>query len=171
MEQLDEACDTFLECSAICSDNNDIYGLLDCLSNLVFIHETQEKWDVVFELYQKILEAFQELKDYKGIITSYFNLGILEKNHNDLEEALIYFKEGTNQAIDSNYLELIIKGLGYIGETLFYLGKIREAKDEFVRALKLAKKIKAKNAVIQLNILLNSLGLNDKDIENELNPP
>jgi len=169
LEELDEACDIFLECSSLCSDNSDIYGLLDCLGNLISIHEALEKWDVVYELYKKTLEAFQKLKDQKGIIISYFNLGILEKKNNNLEDALIFFKQGTNQAIDSNYAELIIKGLGYVGETLFYLGKVREAKNEFIRALKLARKIKAENAIIQLKILLNSLGLSDNEIENELN--
>jgi tetratricopeptide (TPR) repeat protein len=168
LEKLDEACDIFLECSAICSDNQDIYSLLDCLGNLILIHERQEKWDIVFELYSKSLDAFLELKDSKGIITSYFNLGILQKKNNNLEDALLYFKQGTNQAIDSNYVELIIKGLGYVGETLFYLGKHRDAKNEFIRALKLAKKIRANNAVIQLEVLLNSLGLSNDDIKSEL---
>ncbi|UCC19434.1 MAG: tetratricopeptide repeat protein, partial [Promethearchaeota archaeon] len=37
LNKLDEACDIFLDCSAICSDNNDIYHLLDCLGNLIHI--------------------------------------------------------------------------------------------------------------------------------------
>ena len=110
LEQLDEACDIFLDCSAICSETKDIYGLLDCLGNLIFIHETLERWDIVFELYNKTLEAFQELKDSRGIITAYFNLGLLQKKYNDLEDALLYFKQGTNQAIESNYAELILQG-------------------------------------------------------------
>ncbi len=168
LNHLDDACDIFLECSAICSDTNDIYSLLDCLGNLVYIHETLEKWDVVEELYKKSLAAFKELNDSKGIIVSNFNLGILGKKNRDYDKALIFFKEGTNQAIDSNYAELIIKGLGYIGETLFYLGKVKEAKNEFIRALKLAQEIDAKNAIIQLKILLKSFGLDDNDIKQEL---
>ena len=164
LNQLDEACDKFLECSAICSDNNDIYNLLDCIGNLIHIHEIQEKWDVVFEL----LEAFEKLKDAKGIIVSYFNMGILRKNSSNLEEAINCFKNGTNRAIDSNYTELILKGLSYIGETLFYQGKLKEAKNEYIKALNLAEKIKSKNSIIQLRVLLNSLGLSEKDIENEL---
>jgi len=169
LNKLDEACDTLLDCAAICSDNNDIYHLLDCLGNLIHIHETQEKWDVVFELYLKSLEAFKELRDNKGIIVTSFNLGIIQKKSQKYEEALDYFKIGTNIAIDANYAELIIRGLGYVGETLFYLGKVRDAKDQFVRALRLADKMKAKNAIIQLRILLKSLGLSEEDIENELN--
>jgi len=168
LNQLDEACDKFLECSAICSDNNDIYNLLDCIGNLIHIHEIQEKWEVVFELYKKSLEAFEKLKDAKGIIVSYFNMGILRKKSSDLEEAINYFKNGTNRAIDSNYTELILKGLSYIGETLFYQGKLKEAKNEYIKALNLAEKIKSKNSIIQLRVLLNSLGLSEKDIENEL---
>ncbi len=121
LNKYDEACDIFLDCSAICSDNNDIYNLLDCLGNLIHIHETSERWDVVFELYIKTLKAFKEIKDNKGIITSYFNLGILQKKNNDLEEALRYFKKGTNLAIDGNYAELMIRGFSYVAETLFYL--------------------------------------------------
>ena len=168
LNQLDEACDKFLECSAICSDNSDIYNLLDCIGNLIHIHEIQEKWDVVFELYLKSLEAFEKLKDAKGIIVSYFNMGILRKKSSDLEEAINYFKNGTNRAIDSNYTELILKGLSYIGETLFYQEKIKEAKNEYIKALNLAEKIKSKNSIIQLRVLLNSLGLSEEDIENEL---
>jgi len=48
------------------------------------------------------------------------------------------------------------------------LGRIKEAKDEFVKALHLAEKIKATNAIFQLKTLLKSLGLSDKDIENDL---
>ena len=169
LNELDEACDTLLGCAAICSDNKDIYHLLDCLGNLILIHEAQEKWDVVLELYIKSLEAFKELEDTKGIIVTSFNLGIIQKKSQKYEDALDYFKTGTNIAIDANYAEFIIRGLGYVGETLFYLGKIRDAKDQFVKSLKLANKMKAKNAIIQLRILLKSLGLSEEDIENELN--
>ncbi|MCK4286309.1 MAG: tetratricopeptide repeat protein [Candidatus Lokiarchaeota archaeon] len=168
LNNLDDACDKFLECSAICSDNNDIHNLLDCLGSLIQIHEKQEKFDVVFELYKKSLHAFKELNDAQGIIISYFNLGILKNKSKEAEEALRYFKKGTNVAIDSNFTELILKGLSYIGENLFYQGKIKESKNEFIKALGLAKKVNAKNAILQLKILLNSIGLNEKDIEREL---
>ncbi len=168
LNQLDEACDIFLECSSICSDNNDIYNLLDCLGNLIQIHEKEEKFDVVFELYKKSLQAFKELNDTQGITVSYFNLGILKNKSKEAEEALRYFKKGTNVAIDSNFTELILKGLSYIGENLFYQGKIKESKNEFIKALDLAKKVKAENAILQLKILLSSIGLNEKDIEREL---
>jgi tetratricopeptide (TPR) repeat protein len=168
LNKFDDACDVFLDCSAICSDNNDMYSFLDCLGSLIYIHEHTEQWDIVFDLYKKTLKAFKELNDNKGIITSYFNLGILQKKTNNLEEALRYFKKGTNTSIDSNYAELIIKGLSYIGETLFYLGEKKEAKNQFIKALHLAKKIKAENAEVQLRVLLQSLGLQDKHILEEL---
>jgi tetratricopeptide (TPR) repeat protein len=168
LNQFDEACDILLDCSAICSDNNDIYNLLDCLGNLIYIHETNKKWDVVFELYKKILKAFKEINDIKGIITSYFNLGILLKRENNLEDALIYFKKGTNIAIDANFAEYIIRGFSYVGETLFYMGLLKEAKNQFIKALHIAKKVEAENAIIQLKILLQSLGLQDKNIIEEL---
>lgn len=168
LNDLDEACDIFLECSAICSDSNDIYNLLDCLGNLIQIHDKQEKFDIVFELYKKSLQAFKELNDTQGITISYFNLGILKNKSKEAEEALRYFKKGTNVAIDSNFTELILKGLSYIGENLFYQGKIKESKNEFIKALNLANKVKAENAILQLKILLNSIGLSEKDIEREL---
>ncbi len=168
LNKLDEACDIFLDCSAICSDNNDIYNLLDCLGKLIYIYEKNEKWDMVFELYKKTLKAFKEINDFKGMITSYYNLGILEKNNNNMGEALRYFKKGTNIAIDANYAELIIKGLSYVGETLFYLGEIKGAKNQFIKALHLANKINAENAKLQLSVLLQSLGLQDKQIIEEL---
>ncbi|MHA1987047.1 MAG: tetratricopeptide repeat protein [Promethearchaeota archaeon] len=168
LNKLDDACDAFLDCSAICSDHNDIYSFLDCLGSLIYIHEQTEQWDIVFDLYKKTLKAFKELNDNKGIITSYFNLGILKKKSNDLEEALRYFKKGTNTSIDSNYAELIIRGLSYVGETLFYLGEKKEAKNQFIKALHIAQRIKAENAEIQLRVLLQSLGLQDKHILEEL---
>ncbi len=169
LNQFDEACDTFLDCSALCSDNNDIYNLLDCLGNLIYIHEKIEKWDVVFELYKKTLKAFKEINDNKGMITSYFNLGILQKKEYNLEDALLHFKKGTNIAINANYVESIIRGLGYVGEVLFYIGRIKEAKNQFLRALHIAKKIGAKNAITQIKVLLKSLGLQEKNINEELN--
>jgi tetratricopeptide (TPR) repeat protein len=168
LNYLDEACDKFLECSAVCSDNNEIYSLLDCLGNLILIYEKQEKFDVVFELYKKSLKAFKEINDAQGITISYFNLGILKNKSKEANEALRYFKKGTNVAIDSNFTELILKGLSYIGENLFYQGKIKQAKNEFIKALNLANKVKAENAILQLKILLNSIGLSDNDIEKEL---
>lgn len=168
LNQLDEACDVFLDCSAICSDKGDIYNLLDCLGNLIYIYENTGQWDVVFELYKKTLKGFKEIKDSKGIITSYFNLGILKKKIEDMRGALLYFKKGTNIAIDSNYVDLIIKGLGYTGEALFYLGELREAKTQFIKALHLSEKINAENAKVQLKILLKSLGLDNNQILDEL---
>jgi len=167
-EKLDEACDVFLECSELCSDKNDIYNLLDCLGNLIHIHETQENWDVVKELYKKTLEAFEKMKDFKGIIVTYFNLGILEKKENNSQNALYYFEKGTQRAKQSNYSELIIKGLSYIGEALFYLGNIKSAKDNYLEALYIANKINVKNAIIQIKVILNSFGLNERQIEKEL---
>ena len=168
LNQFDEACDVLLDCSALCSDNNDIYSLLDCLGDMIQIYEKQENWEVVFELYTKTLEAFKELNDSKGIIISYFNLGILEKKESDFHQALIYFKQGTNKAIDSNYAELILKGLSYIGEVLVYQGELKEAKETYIKALNLAEKIMDKNSVLQIRILLNSLGLNEREIDKEL---
>ena len=168
LNQYDEACDILLECSALCSDNNDIYNLLDCLGNLIQIYEKQENWDIVFELYIKSLEAFKELEDIKGIIVSYFNLGILKKRENEFNQAIIYFKRGTNKAIDSSYTELILKGLSYVGEILVYQGQMNEAKDTYIKALNIAEEIKAKNSILQIRILLNSLGLNEEEINREL---
>ncbi len=168
LNKLDEACETFLKCSAICSESNDLYNLLDCIGNLIQIHEKQEKFDIIFKLYKRSLEVFKELKDTQGMIVSYFNLGIIEKKFEKIDESLRYFKKGTNLAIDSNYSEFILKGLSYIGENLFYQGKIKDAKNEFIKALYLGKKVKAKNAIMQLRILLNSIGLSDDDIRKEL---
>jgi len=169
LNQYDKACDILLECSAICSDNNDIYNLLDCLGNLIQINETQEKWDIVYELYKKAFKAFKEIDDVKGIITSYFNLGIIKKKESDFNQAIIFFKEGTNYAIESGYTELILKGLGYIGEVMVYQRRMNEAKDVYIKALSVAKKVNEKNAILQIKILLNSLGLNEDEINRELN--
>jgi len=168
LNQYDEASDILFECSALCSDNNDVYNLLDCLGNLIQIYETKENWDIVFELYKKSLDAFKELEDIKGIIVSYFNLGILKKRENDLNQSILYFKSGTNHAIDSNYTELILKGLSYVGEILVYQGEMNEAKETYIKALSIAENIKEKNAIIQIRILLNSLGLNEEEINKEL---
>lgn len=169
LEELDKACDIFLECSAKCSDTNDIYHLLDCLGNLLHIHEIQENWDVVKELYKKTLEAFTKMKDFKGIIVANFNLGILERKENNYQKALTYFENGTHRARESNYSELIIKGLSYIGEAQFYLGNLNSAKKKYIEALLIAKKVNVKNAIIQIKVILNSFGLNDQQIEKELN--
>jgi len=168
LKQFDKANDTFLECSAICSDNNDIYNLLDCLGNLIIIYEKEQKWDVVFELYKKTLDAFKKLRDNKGIIVTYFNLGTLQKRSSKFENALIYFKKGTNLAIESNFSELIIKGLTYIGEITFYQGNIKSAKNQYIKALDLAKKINDNNSILQIKIILNSFGLNEDEINHEL---
>lgn len=164
LHKWDDACNTLLNCSTLCSDNDDIYNLLDCLGNLIYIYEINEEWDIIFELYKKTLKVFKEIKDAKGVITSYFNLGIIEKKKDKLEEAVRYFKKGTNIAIESNYVESIIRGLSYVGEALFYLRRRREAKDQFLKALRIANKIKADNAIIQLNILLKSLGLSNDEL-------
>ena len=168
LNQYDDACDILLECSALCTDNNDVSNLLDCLGNLIQIYETQENWDIVFELYKKSLEAFKQLEDIKGIIVSYFNLGILKKRENDLYQSIIYFKKGTNNAIDSNYTELILKGLSYVGEILVYQGEMNEAKETYIKALSIAENIKEKNSILQIRILLNSLGLDEEEINKEL---
>lgn len=168
LENYDQACDIFLECSAVCSDHNDIYSLLDCLGQLIQIHEIQEKWDVVYELYKKSLKAFKELSDHRGMITAYFNMGIIKKKFNDYLEAERYFKKGTNIAIDSNFVELILRGLSYVGEVLVYQGEMKQAMMTYIKALDLAQNINAQNSIIQLTVLLKSLGLNDEKITSEL---
>ncbi len=124
---------------------------------------------IVFELYKKSLKAFKELDDVKGIITSYFNLGIIKKNESDFNQAIIYFKKGTNKAIESSYTESILKGLSYIGEVMVYQYRMSEAKDVYIKALSIANEVSAKNSILQIRILLNSLGLSEDDINIELN--
>ena len=168
LNELEEASEVFIECSAICSDKDDIYNLLECIGNLIFIYETKEDWDVLYELYIKALNGFKQLDDKMGMITSHFNLGIILKKQQNYRKAFENFKSGTNFARDANYAEMIIKGLGYVGECLFYIGKVNDAKNKFIEALLLAKDIKAENAITQLQILLNSLGLNERLIDEEL---
>ena len=168
LNRIDEASDTFFKCTAICSDHNDLYNFLDCVGNLITIYEGLDNWDVVYELYQKTLDAFSKLKDYKGMIVTNFNLGIIKKKVGEYDDALIFFKNGTNIAIDSNFAEFIVKGLSYVAECLFYQGKMNESKKQYLRALKIARKVKMDNAIIQLRLLLNSFGLSDNEIEKEL---
>jgi len=168
LDRLDQASDIFFKCSAIASDINDIYSILDCLEKLIFIYEKQEDWDVVYELYGKTLESFSKLNDNQGMIISHFNLGIIKRNQGNYEEALYQFKMGTNLSIESNFIELIIKGLSYVGECLFYQGKMYESKNQYISALHLAEKVKSKNAILQIQILLKSFGMSDKDIEDDL---
>jgi len=169
LNRLDEASDVFFKCSAICTDNNDLYSFLDCLGNLITIYEKLDDWEIVYELYEKSLKAFSELKDQKGMIVANFNLGIIKKKHGDYEDALYYFKNGTNIAIDSNFAEYIVKGLSYVAECLFYQGKMNDSKEQYLRALKLARKVSMNNAIVQLRVLLNSFGLSDDEIERDLN--
>ena len=56
----------------------------------------------------------------------------------------------------------------YLGENLFYQGRIKEAKEQYIKALYIAESIKLKNAILQIKILLGSFGLSDEDIINEL---
>ena len=168
LNRLEEASDTFFKCTAICSDHNDLYNFLDCVGNLITIYESLDDWDVVYQLYQKSLDAFSNLKDSKGMIVTNFNLGIIKKKNGEYEDALNYFKSGTNIAIDSNFAEYIIKGLSYVAESLFYQGKMNESKKQYLRALNIATKVKMDNAIIQIRLLLNSFGLSENDIEKEL---
>jgi len=168
LNRLDQASDIFFKCSAIASDNNDLYSILDCLERLISIYEQQGEWEIVYELYEKTLESFSKLKDNKGMIVSHYNLGIIKRNQGNYEEALYHFKMGTNLSIESNFAEFIIKGLSYVAECLFYQGKMNEAKDQYIQALHLAEQVKSKNAILQIQILLKSFGMSDKDIELEL---
>ncbi|MBD3196304.1 MAG: tetratricopeptide repeat protein [Candidatus Lokiarchaeota archaeon] len=168
LNNLDKANDIFLECSELSSNQDDIYSFLDCLGYLIRIYEEKGNEELLYELYQKSLKAFQEIKDQKGIIISYYNMGILKKRMSNYQDALLNFKKGTNRAIDANFAELIIRGLSYVGESLFHLGKIKEASYQYIRALDLAERVKAKNAKIQINIILKSFGLSEKKIEKML---
>jgi len=168
LNQLEKASDVFFDCCELCSDSDNIYSFLDCLGNLIRIYERQEQWDVVFELYQKTLDTFKKMNDKKGIITSYFNLGIIKKKHSEFQDALDYFKRGTNIAIDSNYSELILKGISYVGECFYNLGRQNDAKKKFIEGIELAEKIGAENAETHLKILLKTMGLTEQEIKEEL---
>lgn len=168
LNKLNKAAEVLYNCCEACSENNEIYSFLDCIGQLIHIYEKKEDSEILTELYQKALQAFEKINDKKGMITSYFNLGILNKRNQKYQNSLTFFKKGTNVAIDSNYSELILKGLSFVGESLFYLGKIKQAKDEFIKALDLAEKIGAKNAIRQISILLKSFGLSDQNIKEDL---
>ena len=169
LNKLNEAVNILLECAELSSKEKKIEDFLDCISNLVQIYEIQKKWDVMIELYQKGLKAFEKLNDIKGIINSHFNLGILYKKLNQYFEALNHFKKGTNLANEGNYAESIIKGTSLIGEIYVKQNQIKKATKEFIKSLSVAKRIKANNAEAQLKILLNSMGLNNSQINIMLN--
>ncbi|MBY9006208.1 MAG: tetratricopeptide repeat protein [Candidatus Lokiarchaeota archaeon] len=168
LNQLEKSSDVFFNCSTICSDQNDINNFLDCLGNLIFIYETQENWEVVHELYSKTLKTFKKIKDDKGIIMSYFNLGILEKRSGDYLSALDFFRRGEEIAKTSNFSKLKVKGLFYIAECYVYLGKTKDAKEKFIETLYYANKIQAKNIILQIKLLLKSIGFENQQIEEEL---
>jgi tetratricopeptide (TPR) repeat protein len=168
MNKLDEARDIFLECSEISSTHDDIYSFLDCLGSLIRIYEVSQNWDILFELYQKTFEAFEKLSECKGMITALFNLGLIKSKMGDLDSSLYFFKKGTNLAIESNYLELIIKGLGYTGETLLQQKKISDAIDQYIKALHLSLQINSKNSILQIKLILKSVGITDNEINERL---
>lgn len=138
------------------------------MGNLIFIYETQENWEVVHELYSKTLKTFKKIKDDKGIIMSYFNLGILEKRSGDYLSALDFFRRGEEIAKTSNFSKLKVKGLFYIAECYVYLGKTKDAKEKFIETLYYANKIQAKNIILQIKLLLKSIGFENQQIEEEL---
>ncbi|MBN1213975.1 MAG: tetratricopeptide repeat protein, partial [Candidatus Lokiarchaeota archaeon] len=168
LNQLEKSKDIFFDCSRICSESNDIDNFLDCLGNLIFIYEELENWEIVLELYNKSLETFKKIKDNQGIIVSYYNLGILERRLGNYSNALNFFIEGEQIAKISNLIELRLKGLFYIGEIFIYLGRINDSKDQFIKTLYYAKKINAKNMILQVTLLLKSIGLDNHKIEEEL---
>ena len=45
---------------------------------------------------------------------------------------------------------------------------MHEAKETYIKALSIAEEIKAKNSILQIRVLLNSLGLNEEEINREL---
>ncbi|MHA1391329.1 MAG: hypothetical protein ACTSQT_03690, partial [Promethearchaeota archaeon] len=52
---------------------------------------------------------------------------------------------------------------------MVYQYRMSEAKDVYIKALSIANEVSAKNSILQIRILLNSLGLNEDDINIELN--
>jgi len=45
---------------------------------------------------------------------------------------------------------------------------MNEAKETYIKALSIAENIKEKNSILQIRILLNSLGLDEEEINKEL---
>jgi tetratricopeptide (TPR) repeat protein len=164
LNELDEAVDVFLNCAEFSSKENRLEDFLDSISNIIQIYEVQEKWDVMIELYLKALEAFEQLQDVRAIINTHFNLGILYNKLEMYDEALSHFKKGTNIANEANIVESIIKGLSLVGEVYVRQNKLKKATQEFIKSLSVAKKVSANNAIEQLKILLNAIGLNNEEI-------
>ncbi|MHA1235640.1 MAG: hypothetical protein ACTSQL_11210 [Promethearchaeota archaeon] len=51
---------------------------------------------------------------------------------------------------------------------MVYQGEMNEAKETYIKALSIAENIKEKNSILQIRILLNSLGLDEEEINKEL---
>ena len=45
---------------------------------------------------------------------------------------------------------------------------MNEAKETYIKALSIAEEIKSKNSILQIRILLNSIGLSEEEINKEL---
>ena len=52
---------------------------------------------------------------------------------------------------------------------MVYQFRMNEAKEVYIKALSIANKVRAKNSILQIRILLNSLGLSEDEINKELN--
>lgn len=52
-------------------------NILDCLANLIYIHESLGHWDKLAHLYRESLATFRELGDREGEVTTLVNLAII----------------------------------------------------------------------------------------------
>jgi len=74
----------------------------DARNNLASIYFNQGKLDIAEKEYKKVLDNLL----YKNNFRVYYNLGLIEKRKNNLEEAIVYFNKASGLRIDycaSNY--------------------------------------------------------------------
>jgi tetratricopeptide (TPR) repeat protein len=112
LDQLDQAEKYYLEAIQIYEQENHQIALASSLGNLANVKTQQERFEDAKDLFQKALAINLDVGNQRRIASDYANLGVLYKNVQQLDSAMIFLEQaekiyaGLNDALNHSFVLL-----------------------------------------------------------------
>lgn len=164
MGKEEEGVNYLLQAADLCADLRDYNNYMDILILLKKHYLSKKAYDVAAEIEKKAVKILEKTRNYYEIAMGYFELGRYLGLSGDYEGACNAYKTGTNYAFKAKTTDLMYKGVVSVAETYYKLGKIEEAKKEYLKALSIAAYLGDENEILKTKTVLRLLGINESEI-------
>lgn len=168
--QLDKALETYNSALVIFDRTKNIKGLAMCYNNIANVKKQLGQSSDALSLYNKSINYVEQLMKNSGsdvnkildckimLANRYMNIGVLYKDINKFDEALVYFNKSLDYNRETDNLAGISKVNNNLGQLLLQQGKMNEAGQQIIDTYELISN-RDNVDIISLQYSMMSMGI------------